>query len=79
MRYSAIYKRNGSPIWQMQYWDGTYVARPHSPKPVRHMVQESTGETNQRRAEDKLTERLKQVEAGTYGGRKVEETTVAEL
>lgn len=60
----------------MAYWDPNKENEDGS---IGGMVQQSTGETNKKRAGDKLNDRLAEIAAGTYGGPKLERSTVADL
>ena len=63
----SIYLRSGSKIWQMAF------------RVNGNVVRESTGETSKKKAEDKLKQRLAEIQTGTFCGPQFERTLVAEL
>jgi hypothetical protein len=63
----SIYKRLGSSFWQMAY------------RVNGNVEQESTGCTNKKQAQDKLKQRLAEVQTGAFNGSQFERTMVAEL
>ena len=66
-RTGSIYERPGSSCWQMAY------------RVNGNVEQESTGCTNKKQAQDKLKQRLAEVQTGTLNRSQFERTIVAEL
>jgi hypothetical protein len=63
----SLYRRNGSPVWWIKYY--------RRGRPFR----ESTGMTDEGKAERKLKTRLAEIQLGTFSGLHVERVKVDEL
>jgi len=63
----SIYLRAGSKVWQMAF------------RVNGNVVRESSGEISKKKAEDKLKQRLAEIQTGTFCGSQFERTLVAEL